>query len=315
MIEVLQDFYGKEALSEGVNPVKNTAERPVCGYGYVILSRDYNRADYIERSFRNNILNIITDRNEIIKDCYVGENVWNYIKFPKSIRTKGSCVVWLCAPNSNRVTIIATITKRDELQQLNTENSFKLLRESELGTISIEGDVNKGILNFVVNSDIENGAKVTWRILNSLVQGLFDIYIQGSLKIEVDDTLKIKIKNELDITFIDDFNPDTSTNINYTLSKGYVMVDEFGNQVALDANGYHIKVPAGEKLIFEGSTPTQNSVLGITLMNLLKELISKIEAITVMTPSGVSSTPLNVLDFTLISAKLKTILSQINFLS
>src|ERR1700677_2713071 len=123
MIPVLEDYNGKEALTDGISSVQNPAQRPVSGYGYVILSRQYSRSDYIERCLRNNLLTILTDKDDIIVDCYVGENVWNYIKFPKTIRTKGSCVIWMCAPNSNRATVIATVTKRNELQQLRSENS------------------------------------------------------------------------------------------------------------------------------------------------------------------------------------------------
>ena len=315
MIHVLEDYQGKEPISDGISVVGNPAERPVCGYGYVILSREYTRAGYIERCLRNNLLTLLTDKNEIIKDCYVGENVWNYIKFPKSIKTKGSCVIWMCAPGSNRATVVATVTKRDELQQLRGENTFKLIRETENGTVLIEGDVESGTLDFVVDSDLENGAQVSLRILNTLAQGLFDIYIQGNLNIEVDDSMIFKIRNALDITFIDEFNPTVKTNFNYTLSKGYTMNDEFGNQIIVDKNGVQVIVPSGEKIILQGATAIQNSVLGNTLVSLLQELISKINQITVMTPAGLSGVPLNALDFSLISNKLNTMLSKINFLS
>ena len=315
MIPVLEDYNGKEAVTDGIGQIANPAQRPVSGYGYVILSRQYNRADYIERCLRNNLLTILTDRNDIIVDCYVTENAWNYIKFPKTIRAKGSCVIWNCPPNSNRATVVATVTKRDELQQLRSENSFKLIRETEDGTVLIEGNVDKGVLNFVVDSDLENGTQVTWRLLNSLTEALFNVYIQGSLKIEVDDSIELKVKNTLNVKFIDEYNPTIQTTFNYTLSEGYTMNDEFGNQITVNKDGVTVIVPNGEKIILQGSTAIQNSVLGNTLVSLVQELISKINQLTVMTPSGVSSVPLNAMDFALISNNAKNILSKINFIS
>jgi len=315
MINTIEEFYGKTPLTDGISPVQNTAERPVSGYGYVILSREASRANYIENCLRNNIITIITDKNEVIRNCSVTEDAWNYIKFPKTIRSKGSCVIWKCPPRTNRTTVIATVTKRDELQAVRRENTFRMCRESELGTILIEGNVDKGTLNFFVDSDIENGAQVSLRILNTLIEGLLDIYIQGSLKIEVDDSLKIKIKNTLKTEFIDEFNPTVKTTFNYTLSEGYTMEDEFGNQIIVNQDGISATVPEGKKIILQGATANQNAVLGQNLVSLIQELIGKINQLTVMTPSGQSSVPLNILDFTLISQKASVILSQINFLS
>lgn len=315
MQEVLEDFYGKQPLTDGIAPVENTAERPVSGYGYVILSREASRADYIEYCLRNNVITILTEKNEIIKNCYVSEQVWNYLKFPKSIRTKGSCVIWNCPPKSNRTVVVATVTKRDELQPLRAENCFRVARENENGTVLIEGNVDRGILNFIVDSDLENGAQLSVRILNTLIQGLLEIYIQGNLKIEVDDSFNLKIKNTLNAKFIDEFNPSVFTTFNYTLGEGYTMNDEFGNQIVVNKNGVTVTVPAGKKIVLQGNTAIQNSVLGNNLVSLIQELIATINQITVMTPAGISTVPLNVLDFTLISQKAKIILSQINFLS
>lgn len=313
-MEEFEIYDEKEPLSDGISQMSNPAQRSVVGYGYVILARDLIRADYLEKCFRNNTLTILTDKNEIITDCYVSENVWNYIKFPRSVKTKGSCVVWICAPNSNKATILATVTKRNELQQIQNENSFRVIRENENGTILIEGNSNSGILNFVVDSDVDNGAVVSLRILNTIIEGLLDIYIQGDLNIEVDDSITLKIKNSLDVTFVDEFDNTKVTNFNYTLGTGYTMNDEFGNQIIVDSEGISITTKSG-KIILQNSDKVQNSVLGNQLVDVLKELIEEIKNITVMTPSGTSSPPLNQIDLLNTSNKLNSILSKINFLS
>ncbi len=275
-----------------------------------------NRADYIEKSLRNNLLTIITDTNEVIRDCYVAEGAWNFIKFPKSIKTKGSCIIWVCAPNSNKATILATVTKRDELLHHNIENGFKLLRETENGTTLIEGNGDKGILNFIVDSDVDNGAKINLRILNSLTQGLFDIYVQGNLNIEVDDTVNLKIKSALNVRFIDEFNKSKFTDISYVLGSGYVMNDEFGNNIAVNEKGINISTPAGKKIILTSNGGNiEPAVLGNELIALLKNLINEISKITVLTSSGVSSVPLNSISLTAIRQSLNLLISKTNFIS
>lgn len=306
----------REHLSDGISSVVNPGERPICGHGYVILSRQMNRADYIEKSLRNNLLTIITDTNEVIRDCSVSEGAWNFIKFPKSIKTKGSCVIWLCAPNSNKVTILATVTKRDELLHHNIENGFKLLRETENGTSLIEGDGNRGIMNFIVDSEVDDGAKISVRILNSLSQGLFDIYVQGNLNIEVDDTVSLKIKNALKVRFIDEFDNSKFTDISYVLGNGYVMLDEFGNNINVNKDGVKIIVPNGNKIIsISNDGVIEPSVLGNELISLLKNLLNEINKITVLTPSGASSPPLNSISFTAIRQSLNLLISKTNFIS
>ncbi len=306
----------REHLSNGVSTVINPGERPICGYGYVILSRQMSRADYVEKSLRNNLLTILTDTNEVIRDCYVAEGAWNFIKFPKSIKTKGSCVIWMCAPNSNKATILATVTKRDELLHHNIENGFKLLRETDNGTALIEGNGDKGVLNFIVDSDVDNGAKINLRILNSLAQGLFDIYVQGNLNIEVDDTVSLKIKNALKVRFIDEFDNSKFTDISYVLGSGYVMNDEFGNNITVNKEGIKTIVPNGKKIISTSNNAViEPSVLGNELIDLLKNLISEISKITVLTSSGTSSPPLNSISFTAIRQSLNLLISKINFIS
>lgn len=53
-------------------------------------------------------------------------------------------------------------------------------------------------------------------------------------------------------------------------------------------------------------------VLGNTLADLLNEFLAAVQKITVISPVGVTSAPVNIGDFAAIQAKLDTIKSQIS---
>lgn len=104
---------------------------------------------------------------------------------------------------------------------------------------------------------------------------------------------------------------DGKANFKYKAGDGFKYTDEFNNEIVCK-NG-EIDV-TGQKIVETGNVQHNNGsepmVKGQTLMNLLNELLSACMALTVTTPVGPSTPPVNVAQFASIQAKLNTILSQ-----
>ena len=84
--------------------------------------------------------------------------------------------------------------------------------------------------------------------------------------------------------------------------------DQFDNIITSDKDNIKIQV-AKEFNINGGKEPM---VLGDTLATLLEDMLKAIQKLTVMTPVGTSTVPVNIADFAAIQSKLDTIKSKIS---
>lgn len=222
-------------LSDGVNRVKShNAERALCGIGFVMLPKLVERKEYIAKCYKNNNISIITNRNEVINDCQVSRDVWQYIKFPATVKDKGTMVFWVNIPNENKPIIVSTINKRNELLEPRNENSFKWERSSEGGSVILEGLGNNGVMNIFIDGEDEYSGQMILRVLNSAVNGLLSVYVQGDVKLESDADFLIKLKKSIAIQLIDEENNIKQAKISYVLGEGFNYVDEFNNQIIIN---------------------------------------------------------------------------------
>ncbi len=250
-------------LSDGVNRVQtHDAIRKVCGVGFVVLSSDMSKAEYVAKCYKNNVLTIMTDRNEIIQDCYVSREVWQYIKFPNNKNQKGSMVFWVNPPQENKPYLISVINKRDEVLDSRQENSFCYKRTSDNGSTTILG-LDNGILKFLLSGESDLDSKLIINILNSINKASLRAYIQGNVDLECDDTLTIKVKTGTKIQIIDEDDNTKQANISYLLGEGFKYIDEFNNEIDVNKDGGDIIVDKGKKVkIHEINAAIEPMLLG-----------------------------------------------------
>ena len=108
-------------------------------------------------------------------------------------------------------------------------------------------------------------------------------------------TLKVKEKGE------------EKMSLSYELGVGLNYKDEFENEVV--AKDGEVDIISKKINHNSGKEPM---VLGNTLASLLDEMLKAIQAITVISPVGATSTPVNAASFAAIQAKLDTIKSKIS---
>lgn len=230
----------KDRLSDGTNPVSYPSNRLHSGIGYVVLSREVDREQYISNCYRNNILTIRTNSGEIIKDCFVSKDVWNSIEFPQSNKDVGSCVVWLNIPIQNKCVIIASLNRKEEVLPQNDVNLSSTGRRSD-GTIAeVQYNGNTGAIN--INSDIGdseggegNGVFIKVNNLNQL--GSFKAYIQGEIDFESESQITYKAAGSIELFVGNEEQNDKVTVFRIINDNKVELLDEFGNLWQTDEDG------------------------------------------------------------------------------
>lgn len=107
-----------------------------------------------------------------------------------------------------------------------------------------------------------------------------------------------------DVGFITDglFSIDSTQGIDVTL-------DGDTNYTTNDRN---VNINSGNGKINLGDTNLESLVKGETLVQLMTELIEAIEVMTVVTPAGTSTPPVNLASFSKVKSQLRTMLSNLN---
>ena len=103
------------------------------------------------------------------------------------------------------------------------------------------------------------------------------------------------------------------------ISDGELSIDnKFGiranvnDDINITTNDRNVNINSGNGNINLGNQSLESLVKGETLVQLLTELITAIEVMTVATPAGPSSPPINVASFSKVKGQLRTMLSNLN---
>jgi hypothetical protein len=267
--------------SNGINKVRHPAVRNSCGIGYVILSRELKTVEYLTNSFRNSTATIITESNEIIKNVYIDRSSWQEIEFPDDVNKRGSCVVWLNLNAQNKPVIIAVLNKKDQINAIQTRNSFKFSKNSASSGASIEGIGDGGVLNMIVNGVTKEESQVNIRILNDSGEGLLDLLVQGDIVIDGERNATIKLKNALYLNFIDESENSKQANISYEMGVGLIIKDEFGNTWKSNEDGVSVEVKDGGQITTKDvNKDVEPALLGDKTESLLNEIFDTLKSIS-----------------------------------
>jgi len=107
-----------------------------------------------------------------------------------------------------------------------------------------------------------------------------------------------------DVGFITDgqFSIDATNGIDVTVD----------GDTNITTNNRNVNINSGNGKINLGDANLESLVKGETLVQLMTELITAIEVMTVLTGAGISTPPVNVASFTTVKGKLRTMLSNLN---
>lgn len=281
---------------DGISKVSHNAARNSCGIGYVILSRGQDKDTYISSSFRNNRVSIITTDSEVIPNCIVAKNAWQYLEFPDTIDQRGSQVLWINIPHQNRVVILDIVHKRDELNPIQSTSQFKFQRKVGENIVTIQGDGKTGVINIISQGANKGEGEMYVKILNENELAILDIYVQGIVTVDIENELNFRVGEKVEFVVRDESKPDIQAILNYILGTGFNLLDEFKNNIKTNDIGIFNEVDASVKVYARAiGAVSEPGLLGDKTFTLLNEIVNLLTSMvtTLQTASGSGTFVLN----------------------
>lgn len=275
------------------------------GVGFVVVPSEVDRVQYINDCYRTNTLTINGGKGYgYFSGVHADINVMQNIKFPTDEENRGTPVVWVKDAVSQLPVIVSVLRRQGEYYSLD-ENQYRLKRGTETRNVEIFVDGTTAGLDITVLGDKDEPANIDIKLSSENADSVLnvscdnEINIIGNKSVNVvtnqKATLKVKEKGE------------EKMSLSYELGVGLNYKDEFENEVV--AKDGEVDIISKKINHNSGKEPM---VLGNTLADLLDEMLKAIQAITVISPVGATSTPVNAASFAAIQAKLDTIKSKIS---
>ena len=222
------------------------------------------------------------------------------IKFPLKEDEVGSRVFWVRENTFNRPVIVGI------LNNLYAPNGMvagqnRYVQEINGNVVEIFMDANTAEMNIKVTGSKNNPSKINV-ISNTNEDSEINVTSSGKVKISAKNLIVEAFKDAVFTLKKNDSKELLKIESNDTQLK---ITDQFDNEVTLK-NG-EIDV-VSDKINHNGGN--EPMVLGNTLKESLSNLIDAILSMTMVTPTGASSTPMNAAQFIQIKSQLNNILSQ-----
>lgn len=275
------------------------------GVGFVVVPAEVDRTQYIKDCYRTNTLTINGGSGYgYFSGVHVDINVMQCIKFPTDETNRGTAVVWVKDAISQLPVIVGVLRRQNEYYALD-ENQFKLKRGTDSTNVEVFVDGITADLNVTVVGDKDQPANVNLKLTSENADSVLSVYCDNKVEITGSKSIELTTNEKFSAKVTEQGEEKMSAA--YEIGKGFNYVDEFDNEIVAKKNEVDI---VSKKINHnKGKEPM---VLGDTLADILDEMLKAIQAITVVSPVGATSTPVNVAQFMAIQAKLSTIKSRIS---
>lgn len=273
------------------------------GIGYIVVPDDNTREEYINYCYRQCTVTIDGGYGySFIENVPIPLNLLQKIKFPMKSNEVGSRVYWVRENTFNRPVIVGI------LNDLYTPNDMvagqnRYVQEINGNVVEIFMDALTSTMNIKVSGSENTPSKINV-ISNTNENSEINVTSSGKVKINAKNLIVEAFK---DAVFSLKRNSSRELLKIESNETQLHLIDQFENEITLK-NG-EIDIVSKKINHNKGDEPM---VLGNTLKGILSDLIDAILAMTMVSPSGQTSTPTNAIQFTEIKSKLNNILSKIS---
>jgi hypothetical protein len=275
------------------------------GVGFVVVPSEVDRVQYINDCYRTNTLTINGGKGYgYFSGVHADINVMQNIKFPTDEENRGTPVVWVKDAVSQLPVIVAVLRKQGEYYSLN-ENQFRLKRGTETRNVEIFIDGSTSALDITILGDKEEPANIDVKLSSENADSVLTVSCDNEINIIGEKAVNVTTNKKATLKVTE--KGEDKMSLSYELGVGLKYKDEFENEVT--AKEGQVDVISKKINHNSGKEPM---VLGNTLADLLNEFLAAVQKITVISPVGITSVPVNIGDFAAIQAKLDTIKSQIS---
>jgi hypothetical protein len=275
------------------------------GVGFVVVPSEVDRVQYINDCYRTNTLTINGGKGYgYFSGVHADINVMQNIHFPTDEENRGTPVVWVKDAISQLPVIVGVLRKQNEYYSLN-ENQWRLKRGTETRNVEIFVDGTTAGLDITVLGDKDEPANIDIKLTSENKDSVLNVVSDNEINITGEKAVNVTSNQKATLKVTE--KGEDKMSLSYELGIGLKYKDEFENEIT--AKDGQVDIISKKINHNSGKEPM---VLGDTLAKLLDDMLKAIQAITVITPSGGSSVPVNIADFAAIQAKLDTIKSKIS---
>lgn len=289
----MEEVLGIRSLDTGIGSA---------GVGFVVVPEEVDRNQYIKDCYRTNTVTINGGKGYgYFSAVNVDVNVMQNIEFPVDKDNRGTPVVWVKDAISQLPVIVAVLRKQNNYYSLNENQKRIYVGTAERG-VEILADGNNSSLQISLVGDSEEYSEFDLKLTSSKKNSVFNLFSDNEINITTEKRLNVISNDEVEAKIKK--NGDDKVSIKFN-GEGLLYKDENKNEFEIKNGEINIK---SDKINHnDGKEPM---VLGDTLVNILNDLLSAIEKLTVISPTGETSVPVNVAEFVTIQSKINNIKSK-----
>ena len=271
------------------------------GIGYVVIPDNDTRDEYINNCYYSCTVTIDGGYGySYIENVPIPLELLQQIKFPLKEDEVGSRVFWVRENTFNRPVIVGILNNLYEPNGMMAGQN-RYVQEINGNVVEIFMDANTAEMNIKVTGSKNNPSKINV-ISNTNEDSEINITSSGKVKISAKNLIVEAFKDAVFALKKNDSKELLKIESNDTQLK---ITDQFDNEVTLKDGEIDV---VSDKINHNGGN--EPMVLGNTLKESLSNLIDAILSMTMVTPTGASSTPMNAAQFIQIKSQLNNILSQ-----
>ena len=277
---------------------------PISGIGYIVIPRDVNTAEYVQRCYRNHSVSISGGYDSTyMHGVKITEEALNKIKFPDNDDGLGSAVVWLRDSFTNRAVVIGTLKTAGESNMVQGSQQ-RIVQETAQSVVEMFLDALNCTINIIAKGNENIPAVINIKASSGTDEG--DVVNITSKDHIITDSRHIKVNLTEDFELTINNGEEDIIHIVGNEEELHI-TDHFKNEAIFNEENVQILTAK-----FNVGTGKEQMVLGNTLVNLLSQLIDAILNMTVLTHVGPSGTPVNAAAFSEIKGKLEEALSKLS---
>ena len=271
------------------------------GIGYVVIPDNDTRDEYINNCYYSCTVTIDGGYGySYIENIPIPLELLQQIKFPLKEDEVGSRVFWVRENTFNRPVIVGILNNLYEPNGM-VAGQNRYVQEIDGNVVEIFMDANTAEMNIKVTGSKNNPSKINV-ISNTNEDSEINVTSSGKVKISAKNLIVEAFKDAVFTLKKNDSKELLKIESNDTQLK---ITDQFDNEVTLKDGEIDV---ISDKINHNGGN--EPMVLGNTLKESLSNLIDAILSMTMVTPTGASSTPMNAAQFIQIKSQLNNILSQ-----
>lgn len=306
----LASRFGKTRGNKSVSI--GTRDRSAGGFGYINIPFDLDRKAYIRNVMETGMVMITTSENQVIRDARVPLHILPTIKFPSSSNKVGSLIHWANVPKTNQVVITGVHLAADEFRSRRDENrSVEINGTANDKIIKIEDVGETPRYGVIVIDEADELGTILFKAFSTSAESevsFIEVKANGTSEVYGGVRATMSSENELQL-IVGSTESEKST---LTIKKDGTLhyIDRHKNYVKIEEKKVTVESKDGE--IWLGGSASEQAILGNKMVKWLGDVIDAINALTVSTALGPSSTPINTAQFVSLKGQLQSLLSEKN---